>query len=247
MLGALSASALVVEPPQQQLANPARRDISPAVHKVVLAQLGHIHKSVAIAVVVHLSVLEVQQSGCRQSAVEVYASIEVDLGLQFTVLIDIGPHPIGTLWLEKLYIYLPRGALISVFDARCPLAHLYRLHPGSGHIAKTVGECCAAQIRYVFGEHLDIGAAESKEFYLSCSRGSVAVAYIDRGVGRERLAEVAAGSAYQLALTNEVGIVHAVTCLDALGGFDHHLLEVVGLGGSVLLRREGLGRQHTYQ
>ena len=59
VLAALPSIALVVQAAQHELTDPAWRHIRPAVHQVILAQLRHIHKAVAVAVVVHLSVLEV--------------------------------------------------------------------------------------------------------------------------------------------------------------------------------------------
>ena len=61
MLAALPSIALVVQAAQHQLTNPAWRHISPAVHQVILAQLRHIHKSVAVAVVIHLAVLKMEK------------------------------------------------------------------------------------------------------------------------------------------------------------------------------------------
>ena len=112
---ALSAFTLVMQSAHHQLAYPPRRHIRPSVHYIVLPQLGHIHKSVVIAIVVHLTVLEMEK-GCRRKAVgKMYASVQVDFCLQFVVLIDVCPYSVSALRLEKLFVYLSRSALIPVF------------------------------------------------------------------------------------------------------------------------------------
>ena len=157
---------------------------------------------------VGLAVFEMEQGGCGEAVGEVFAPVEVHLRLQLAVLIGVRPHAVGALRLQKLYVYLSRGALISVLHARCALAHLYRLHPRAGHIAQTVRQGCATQVGNVLCEHLHVCAVQPKQLYLFRSGGSVAVAHIDGGIGGKRLAQVAAGGAYKLPLTYYLCIVH---------------------------------------
>ena len=207
VLVALSSIALVTQAAQHQLTNPYRRYIRPSVHQIVLAQLGHIHKSVAVAVMIHLSVLKVKKGSRRKTVVKVYATVQVDLCFQFAVLIDIRTHAVNALRFQKLYVYLSRSAFVTVFHARCSLAYLYRLHPWAWHISQTVRQGCASQIRNVFSKHLYVCAAQSKQLYLPCSGSGVAVAYIHRWVGGKRLAKVAASRTYQLTFLYYLSII----------------------------------------
>ena len=125
MLAALSAFAFVMQAAQHQLANPSWRHIRPSVHDVVLSQLWHIHEAVIVAVMVGLTVLEVEQGGGGETVGQVYASVKIYFRLQLAVLIDVRPESVRALRLQKLNVYLTRGALISVFDAGRSLAHLY--------------------------------------------------------------------------------------------------------------------------
>ena len=65
MLRALSANPVVVQHPQRQLAYPCGRDVCPTVHQVILPYQRHIHEAVTVAVVVHLTVFEMEKSRCR--------------------------------------------------------------------------------------------------------------------------------------------------------------------------------------
>lgn len=121
MLTALSAFAFVMQAAQHQLANPAWRHIRPSVHDVVLSQLWHIHESVIIAVMVGLTVLEVEQGGGGETVGQVYASVEIYFCFQLAVLIDVRPESVRALRLQKLNVYLTRGALISVLTLDAPL------------------------------------------------------------------------------------------------------------------------------
>ena len=64
MLGALSSVALIMQATQQKLTDPSWRHIRPSVHDVILSQLRHVHESVTVSVMLHLSVLKVKESGC---------------------------------------------------------------------------------------------------------------------------------------------------------------------------------------
>ena len=165
------------------------------------------------------------------------ASIEVYLSLLFAILINIRTHTICALWLEKLNIYLTRSALISVLDARSTLAHLYRLHPRTRHIAEAIRQGSSTQIRNILCEHLHISAAKSKQFYLLSSSSSIAIAYVNRRIGSKRLSKVAASSTYQLSLSYYVGVVHSVFRLNAISGFHNHILQFVCTGYAICLRR----------
>ena len=237
MLTALPSIALVVQAAQHQLTDPAWRHIRPAVHQVILAQLRHIHKAVAVAVVVHLSVLEVEKCCGRKALVEMNASVEVHLRFQFAVLIDVRTHAIGALRLQKLYINLSRCAFVSVLHARRSLAHLYRLHPGPRHIAQTIWQGCASQVGHVLGEHLHVRAAQSEQLYLLGAGGSVAVADVYRRIGCERLAQIAASRTYQLSLPYYLGVVNPESRLDAVRSFHHHGFQLTSIGYAIGLRQ----------
>jgi len=236
VLTTLPAFALIMQATQHQLTNPSWRHICPSVHQVILSQLGHIHKAVAIAIMIHLSVLEVKKGCCRKTVVEMYASVKVYLRLQLAILINISTHTICALWLKKLYVYLTRSALISVLDARRSFAHLYRLHPRSRHIAQAIWQGCATQIWDILREHLHISATKSKQLYLLRTSGSVAVAYVNRRIGSKRLAQIAASSTYQLTLPYYLGIVNTVFQLNTISGSHNHILQFVCTGYAICLR-----------
>lgn len=66
-VSAHSALAAVGEDSCWELADETRRDISPAVHHIVLTQARHVDETVAVAIVLGLSVFEMQEQTCGES------------------------------------------------------------------------------------------------------------------------------------------------------------------------------------
>ena len=162
------------------------------------------------------------------------AAVEVGFLLQFCVGIGIGADAVRTLGLEVFHVDLPRDALVAVLDAGGPFAHLYALHPRPGHVGEGVGDGCAAQVGHVFREHLHIGATQSQQFDLPCSRRRIAVGNVHRGIGGEGLAQVAARRPHEFAFSDDVGVGNAEARLASRRCFDRHVVEVVAPGHGVL-------------
>ena len=72
-------------------------------------------------------------------------------------------------------------------------------------------ESCAAQVGHVLGEHLHVGPAQAQQLYLSGTGGCICVADVHGGIGREGLAEVAAGGTDKLSLPDEVDVLHSAS------------------------------------
>lgn len=70
---------------------------------------------------VGLTVLEMEQGGGGETVGQVYASVKIYFRLQLAVLIDVRPESVRALRLQKLNVYLTRGALISVLTLDAPL------------------------------------------------------------------------------------------------------------------------------
>ena len=128
---------------------------------------------------------------------------------------EVGRHPVGvgSLRLLELDVDLPGQRLVAVLDGRGALAHLDALHPRSGDVAQGIGRGGSAEVGDVLGEQLDVGAREAQQTDLLGSRGGVGVVDVDRRVGDEALAEVAAGGAEQLFARHHVGVHHTATQL----------------------------------
>lgn len=124
-VAAHAACALVAQYAYAQLRYPTVRDVCPAIHGVVLTYARHIHESVAVAVMLALAILEVQQQGGGQFVIEVDAAVDIGFDLQLRVKIRIGTHPVGTLRLKEFDINLSGNALVSVFDTRRTFGDLY--------------------------------------------------------------------------------------------------------------------------
>lgn len=77
-----TALALIVQEAHAELAYPLRSDVGPAVHKVILTQLGHIHKAVVVAVVIAPAVFKMQQQACAEPVVEMDVAVGVEFGAQ---------------------------------------------------------------------------------------------------------------------------------------------------------------------
>ena len=86
-------------------------------HQVILANLGHVHKAVSVAIVVALSVFKVEQQTGRQLVVEMNVSIGVGLKFGLRIKIHVPVHLVVRLWFFKFHVNLPCNTLIAVFYA----------------------------------------------------------------------------------------------------------------------------------
>ena len=222
-----AARALIAERLDIKLAYPAGRDVGHAPHSVVLAQLGHVHETIVVAVVVRLSVFEVQQNARRKPIVQMDAAVNVDLLLQFVVQISVGAQAVRALRLEVLHVDLSRDALVAVLHAGCPLAHLNALNPRARHVAQRVGQAGTSEVGHILGEHLHVRAAQSKEFDLSGTRCCVTIGNVHRRIGRERFAQIATSRADEFARANDFCICHKPSRAVALARLDRDVSECV--------------------
>ena len=222
-----AACALIAERLDIELAYPAGRDVGHAPHSIVLAQLGHVHETIVVAVVVRLSVFEVQQNARRKPIVQMDAAVNVDLLFQFIVQISVGAQAVRALRLEVLHVDLSRDTLVAVLHARGPLAHLNALNPRARHVAQRVGQAGTSKVGHILGEHLHVRAAQPKEFDLAGSRCCVTIGNVHRRIGRERFAQIATSRADEFARANDFCICHKPSRAVALARLNRDVSERV--------------------
>ena len=168
-------------------------------------------------------------------------------------------HILVVLGLEILHVDLSGHGLVAVLHAGIALAHLYAFHPRAGHIAQGIGYCGTTEVGEVLGEHLHVFATESEQLDLLGTCGGIVVAHVDRRVGGEALAEVAAGSFEELVLRDDLsvhGTFHAhhtglaadhLHLVERLVGHGAHAVEGASGGGICVLNGCLLGKRGLCQ
>ena len=197
----------------------------PAVGQVVLLAAGHVEESVVVVVMVGKALLGMAQHDGRQLFGEVDVAAEVSLQARLAVGVEVGVELLGVVGLQVLNVNLAGDALVAVLHRRCTLRHLYALHPRARHVVERVGQGTAPQVGQLLGEHLHVGAAEAQQLDLLGARGSIAVAHVDRRIGGEALAQIAAGSLEQLLPANGHTVDRTAHPSGGGTGGDRHFLD----------------------
>ena len=107
------------------------------------------------------------------------------------------------------HIDLPGDGLVTVFDGCAALAHLYALHPRTGHIAQPVRSGHSPKVGNVFRHHLYVSAGQSQQLDLLGARSGIGIGHVHRRVGYEALSEVATSGAGQFGAAYHILIHHA--------------------------------------
>ncbi len=198
-VGGLSALALLFHGLDRSLEDVMVAHPGPTVLQVILFHLRHVHESVAVLVVSRRVVLVMGQYSGAEALAQGDVAVDIGLDLKLRIAEKVDVKRGRCLRFLELDIDLPRDGLVAVLDRRGAFRHLNALHPRAGHITQGKGGGGTAVVRDVFGQHLHIGAREAEELDLLRPRGGIGVAHVDRRVGGEALAQVAAGGAGQFA------------------------------------------------
>jgi len=170
------------------------------------------------------------------------ASAGVGLQPSEGAAVEVDGDPLVVIGLQVFNVYLAGDAFVAVLDRRGSLRHGDAAHPGAGHEVEGVWQGESAQGGDVFGEHLDVGAAEPQQPYLLGAGGGVAVVDIDRGVGGEALAQVAAGCFEQFGTAYLDGVGRNVEPPRASAGGDGYVVQVLCAERVGQHRAVGLGK-----
>ncbi len=192
MMRVLSAYAALVEYFCRRLKHIVTAEISHTRHRRQLTHTRHVDKAVVVAVMSRKSVFEM----CEEPATPVASEMEISVGVQFKfvhhVVVTIYRQRRIELWLFHLHVDLSGYRLIAVLYRRCTFRHLYRLHPRTRDIAEAVGRRRSAEVWYILSKHLHIRARQPQQTYLPGACGGVGIVDVDRRIGGEALAEIAA-------------------------------------------------------
>ena len=185
--------------------------IRPAVPYVVLLHLRNIGKAVIVAVVGFGFVFVMRQQRSAPTLGKFHRGVRIGFVTVGGAAEKIDGEPVGfgQLRLLELHIDLPGDGLVTVFDGCAALAHLYALHPRTGHIAQPVRSGHSPKVGNVFRHHLYVSAGQSQQLDLLGARSGIGIGHVHRRVGYEALSEVATSGAGQFGAAYHILIHHA--------------------------------------
>ena len=178
----------------------------PTVLQIPLPYVRLIQEAVIVRVVMPEVILVVRQYLCTQLLAQVDVGISIGLHFTLAVTVQVQRCPLLGIGFQIFHVYLSCDALVAVFNGRSTLRYLYATHPRAGNIVQRIRCGSTTEVGKVLSQHLHISAAQSQEFNLSGSRGSITIFHINGGRGRKALAKVATGSLEQFLTTYDDAI-----------------------------------------
>ena len=175
----LSALALLLHQGEATVEHIVRTLPLPAVLQVPLAHVGLIEESIIVYVVMAEVILIMRQHFRTQLIVQMDVGIDIGLQAAHGVAVEVYRQALIVIGLQVFDVNLARNTLITVADRRRALRHLYAVHPGSRDIVECKRSCRPTEVRQVLGQHLHVGAAQSQEFNLLGTCGSVTIIHVN--------------------------------------------------------------------